>query len=186
MYQMHLTLSLSRAYWGHLTYTRTPGTLPSMDTTPSSKTLTVAPEWDTNKWPSKLTRTVMCAAGIINTHDLLAKGEPAIGWTPQGTGRDMTVAGWRLWVKGYKFPDVAWYDYGALSFVPMRGGPEDKQAKLLEAIHKADALGLCAPHQWTRTPWGDWVPVAACRRAWDRAFPGKVFPLDNAKVVKGE
>ena len=98
---------------------------------------------------------------IVNSYDLLLKGEPMIWYRP--TGR-MLPSGWMLYFRDRKVAGTPWYDNGALWFSSRFDGDAVAEAK-------KKAAEMCGVTEWEKSPFDNrgryptWIPKGSTERA---------------------
>ena len=107
---------------------------------------------------AKAVREALEAHGIHNELNSLLKGQVAIIWKPQDTGRGGRNAWWQARRKGYLTDpeSTAYWHHGNKTFEVY--GRDDREPKLREAISWArDRYGF---GEFVKDPWGAYQPHA--------------------------
>lgn len=110
----------------------------------------------------RLTKPQLQERKIYNPYGLAELQDQPKVWvefTPNGTGRSMTIGGWRVHHLGYSSdPDNK---FGSKAFINL--SRDDKEEKRLQAI--AWATERYTIQDWERSPFGTYHPVGTMDRA---------------------
>ena len=68
----------------------------------------------------------LAAIGIHNPHNLTSDGMPLITYSAH-YGRDPIPSAWVVTVKGRRFKNTEWYEYGSKHFTGAAKGPRSKE-----------------------------------------------------------